>query len=115
MTDEERLAGICVWRTSILCGDHSKCGSCGWNPKVEERRKEQFRKSGKVIKKHESKHKPRAHKAYSDSYCANYIEANDRAFGGKKTAREVRATLGIAGDRYKRLKQEVMEVRYGLK
>ena len=40
MTDEDRLAGICIWRTNILCGDHSKCGSCGWNPKVEAQRKE---------------------------------------------------------------------------
>lgn len=29
----------CIHNIHILCGDH-KCGTCGWNPKVEKKRKE---------------------------------------------------------------------------
>ena len=32
-------APSCVHNNGVLCEDH-KCGNCGWNPEVEQKRKE---------------------------------------------------------------------------
>lgn len=30
---------VCVYRDYINCAEHTNCAKCGWNPKVEEKRK----------------------------------------------------------------------------
>ena len=44
MAHEDRGPRYCRWRENILCSSHQKCGKCGWNPSVENTRKERINK-----------------------------------------------------------------------
>lgn len=45
-SDEElRLTGCVYHYRGVICRSKLKCDTCGWNPVVEEKRKEEFRKS----------------------------------------------------------------------
>ena len=35
--------GICDYNTAVTCNDRCACSKCGWNPKVEAKRKETYR------------------------------------------------------------------------
>lgn len=41
----------CKHNLMILCEDHTKCASCGWNPEVEEVRKAALQKRFTTTKK----------------------------------------------------------------
>ena len=50
--DEE---GWCICRSNILCSHHERCGSCGWNPRVEAKRKAKLRSKIVEAKRTEKK------------------------------------------------------------
>lgn len=33
---------VCIYNTSIDCFIHTKCETCGWNPEVEAKRKQEI-------------------------------------------------------------------------
>lgn len=39
---------LCVFNRRIDCSAHDKCENCGWNPVVEQKRKEAIREKRKV-------------------------------------------------------------------
>ena len=43
----DNYPGICKYNSAILCIEKTACKKCGWNPKVEEKRKKQYREGKK--------------------------------------------------------------------
>ncbi len=49
-TDEELFITGCTYRRrGVICQDKTKCDKCGWNPAVEQKRKEIVRERYKEI------------------------------------------------------------------
>lgn len=41
---------VCIYNSTIDCFGHAQCSTCGWNPKVKEKRVRQFLKEHAVTK-----------------------------------------------------------------
>lgn len=49
---KKKTVNVCPNNDAIVCLDHSKCSRCGWDPKVEEERRQS------VLEEREEKRRP---------------------------------------------------------
>lgn len=106
----------CVYRASgVICGKHEGCEVCGWNPEVEQSRKDKLAK--KVLDKPKKKRKSPVKKdtpkesfdTHTDDEVLTIVRFAHRDFGfGTMTAQEIASEYHIRAARVGKARREIL-------